>query len=76
MVAGHIKERAIAPHFHHENMFVQHSSSSILAQILLKEQIAAILLAMLMDLSGAASCEYQNPRYMPDTRYNIKYFKT
>lgn len=56
----------MSPHCHHDYKSVQYSFSSVVAQNLLIEQIAAKFPAMSRDLSGAASYVYQNPKHMPD----------
>ena len=55
------------PHYHHGDMPAQHSFSSVVAQNLQKDRIAAKFQAKLMDLSAAASYVYQNPMHTPDT---------
>ena len=55
------------PHYHHGDMHAHHSFSSVVAQNLQKDRIAAIFQAKLMDLSAAASYVNQNPMHMPDT---------
>jgi hypothetical protein len=59
--------KRMSPHCHRDDKSVQYSFSSVVARILLIEQIAAKLPAMSRDLSGAASYVYQNPKHMPDT---------
>lgn len=59
--------KIMSPPCPREDMSVQHSFSSVVAQNLLIKQIAAKSLAMSRDLSGAASYIYQNPKHMPDT---------
>jgi hypothetical protein len=54
------------PHYHLGDMPDQHSFSSVVAQNLQKDRIAAIFQAKLMDLSVAASYVNQNPMHTPD----------
>lgn len=62
------------PHFHHEDMLVQHFSFSILDQNLQLKQIAAESQAMSMDLTASANFVYQIPKHKPVTRTKLKYF--